>query len=112
LKKLRKLQKGFIQVIIGITGGIIISALMSLFQKNGLIPSDFVYWFTLVGFASSVISMISFKTAGVIFTLGWIAGAWLLKDILSPFDFVVYIIAPIVALGLRLLFFFKKAIRV
>ena len=112
MKRFRKFKKGFVQVAIGIIGGIIISALLSWFAKDGLIPSDFVLAFTLVGFASSVVTVFSFKTAGVIFTLGWIAGAWLLKDMLSPFDFAVYILAPIVALAVRAYFFFKIIARV
>ena len=52
--------------------------------------------------------MFSFQTAGFIFILGWIVGAWLLKDMLTPFDFVVYLGAPIVALVARVVLFFKR----
>jgi hypothetical protein len=45
----------------------------------------------------------------VIFTIGWIFGAFLLKDILAPFDFIVYLGAPIVALVFRAVIFFKNS---
>ena len=101
-------QKGFSEVAIGIIGGIIISALLSGFAKDGLIPSNMVFLFTFVGFLGAIVLMFSFQTAGFIFILGWIVGAWLLKDMLTPFDFVVYLVAPIVALVARVVLFFKR----
>ena len=102
-------QKGFSGVATGIIGGIIISALLSGFAKDGLIPSNMVFLFTLVGFLGAIVLMFSFSTAGVIFTLGWIVGAWLLKDMLGTFDFIVYFVAPIIALVIRVVLFFKSS---
>ena len=101
-------QKGFSEVAIGIIGGIVISTLLSGFAEDELIPSYMVFLFTFVGFLGAIALMFSFKTAGFIFTLGWIVGAWLLKDMLAPFDFVVYLVAPIVALVIRVVLFFKR----
>jgi hypothetical protein len=50
--------------------------------------------------------MISFATSGIIFTVGWIVGALILKDMLTTFDFVVYLVAPIVALVARAVVYF------
>ena len=102
-------QKGFSEVATGIIGGIIISALLSGFAKDGLIPSNMVFLFTFVGFLGAIALMFSFQTAGFIFILGWIVGAWLLKDMFSPFDFVVYLVAPIVALVVRVALLFKRS---
>jgi len=49
-----------------------------------------VIWFTVIGLISSIITIYSFQTAGIIFTLGWILGAWLLKNFMSNTDFLVY----------------------
>jgi hypothetical protein len=105
---LNDFQKGFSQVAIGIIGGVIISAVLSGFAKDGLIPSNMVFLFTFAGFLGAIALMFSFKTAGFIFTLGWIVGAWLLKDMLSTFDFIVYFVAPIVALVLRVALFLRE----
>ena len=102
------LRKGFAEVVIGISGAIIISAILSGFTEDGLIPSYMVYLFTICGFLGAIALMFSFKTAGVIFTIGWIVGAWLLKDMLTTFDFIVYFVAPVIALALRGIFFFKN----
>jgi len=105
---LNNFPKGFSEAVAGIIGSIIISALLSGFAKDGLIPSYMVFLFTAAGFLGAIVLMFSFSTTGVVFTLGWIVGAWLLKDMLAPFDFVVYLVAPIVALVVRAVLFFKK----
>jgi len=105
---LNNFKEGFIQVAIGIICSIIISALLRGFAEDELIPSSMVFMFTLAGFLGAIILMLSFKTAGVIFTIGWIVGAFMLKDMLSPFDFVVYLVAPIAALVVRAVLFFKR----
>ena len=101
-------RKGFSEIAIGIIGGIVISALLSGFAEDGLIPSNMVFLFTFVGLLGAIVLMLSFKTTGFIFTLGWIFGALLLKDMFAPFDFVVYLVAPIIALVARVVLFFKK----
>ncbi len=101
-------QRGMKEAIAGIIGGIIIYALLTESAKDGLIPSNYVILFTIAGFLSSILLMFSFATTGIIFTLGWIFGAFLLKDILGTFDFVVYLVAPIVALIIRAYFYFKE----
>lgn len=101
------LRVGFGQVAVGIISSIVISAVLSGFAEDGLIPSNMVFLFTFAGFLGAIALMFSFKTAGFLFTIGWIIGAWLLKDMLTTFDFVVYFVAPIIALVLRLILLFK-----
>jgi len=107
--QVKQFNKGLQQVIIGIVSGILFNIILSAFKKSGILPSNVVIWFTVVGLVGSIVTMFSFKTAGVIFTLGWILGAWLLKSILEPFDFLVYFWAPIFILGIRTLFYVKKS---
>jgi len=100
-------QRGFGEAVTGIIGGILISALLAGFAKEGLIPPYLVILFTIAGFLGSMALLFFFKTAGVIFTLGWIVGALMLKDLLGTIDFVVYLVAPITALVIRAVAFFK-----
>ncbi len=102
-------QKGFGEVATGIIASIIISAVLSGFAKDGLIPSNMVFLFTFGGFLGAIVLMFSFTTSGVIFTIGWIVGAFLLKDMLTNFNFIVYLVAPIVALVIRGVLFFKNS---
>ena len=102
------LQRGFGEVATGIIASIIISAVLSGFAEDGLIPSHMVFLFTFGGFLGAIALMFSFAKSGVIFTIGWIVGAFLLKDMLTTPDFVVYLVAPIVALVIRGFSFFKN----
>lgn len=101
-------KAGMVEVIFGIVGGIVISAVLQSFKESNLIPSDMVLVFTLIGFVGSMATLFSFWKTGIVFTLGWIVGAWLLKDVLSPMDFALYFIAPIAALVIRGVVFIKK----
>ena len=100
--------EGFKEAVIGIMGAIIISALLTGFAEEGLIPSYLVILFTIVGFLGAIALFLSLKAAGVIFTLGWIIGAWMLKDLLGSTDFVVYLVVPIAALVIGVALFFKR----
>lgn len=102
-------QKGFREVAIGIISGVAISALLRGFAQDGLIPSYMVFLFTFCGFLGAILLMVSFTTSGVIFTVGWIVGAFILRDMLTTFDFVVYLVAPIVVLVARgVVYFYSR----
>jgi hypothetical protein len=94
-------KKGFGALVVGVISSVTISAVLHSFAQDGLIPSYMVFLFTVCGFLGAVLLMASFATSGVIFTIGWILGALALKDMLTTFDFVVYLVAPIVVLAAR-----------
>jgi len=100
-------QRGLGEAATGIIGSILFNAILAGFAKDGLIPSYLVISFMVAGFLGSVVLMFSFKTAGIIFTSGWIVGALMLKDLLGSIDFVFYLVAPIAALVIRAVLFFK-----
>jgi hypothetical protein len=74
---------------------------LAAFKQSNFIPSDIVIMFTIVGFIGSIATLFTIWKAGIIFTLGWIIGAFLLKDLLSTGDFIIYIVAPIMSLIIR-----------
>ena len=98
---MKKLNRGIKEIIVGLVGGLIFSAVLNFFKQSGVIPSNLVIWFTVIGLVSSIITIYSFQTAGVIFTLGWILGAWLLKNFMNNTDFLVYFWAPVATLVFR-----------
>jgi hypothetical protein len=102
-----KLPSGMIEAIIGIIGGILFSAILTSFKENNLISSNMVIWFTIAGFAGSIAMLFTIWKAGVIFTIGWIIGALLLKDVLSTGDFIIYIVAPMATLIIRVIVLIK-----
>ena len=100
-------QRGLEKAVTGIIGSILINSILAGFAKDGLIPSYLVISFTVAGFLGSILLMFSFETTGVVFTIGWIVGALMLKDLLGSIDFVVYLVAPLAALAIRAVAFFK-----
>jgi hypothetical protein len=107
---MKKFRRGVKEVIAGVIGGILFSAILSFFKANGLIPSNFVILFTIAGAVGTIITIFSFRTAGIVFTLGWILGAWLLKGIMSPDNFLIYFWSPVAVLAIRTVVFFMKFI--
>lgn len=89
----------------------VFAALLTLFSTEKIISSDVVLIFTLIGFIGSVSLMFSFRTRGFVFLLGWILAAWVLRGLFNPVDFLVYLIAPVVAVMLKTWFAFKKTAR-
>jgi hypothetical protein len=105
---MKKFRRGIKEAAVGIITGILFSTILSLFKNSGQIPSNLVIWFTVIGAAGTIITIFSFRTAGIVFTLGWILGAWLLKNILTPDDFLVYFWAPVLTLVIRIVVFIRK----
>ena len=107
---MKKLNKGIKEIIVGLAGGLIFSAVLNFFKQSGVIPSNLVIWFTVIGLVSSIITIYSFQTAGIVFTLGWILGAWLLKNFMSNTDFLVYFWAPAATLVFRAYVIIRKTL--
>ena len=103
-----KVQSGIAEVIISVVGGIAVSSILQAFKQDNLIPTSYFWIFTVLGFAGSIALIVSYMKAGIGFMIGWIIGAFLLKDILSTGDFVIYLISPIAALLVRALLALKK----
>jgi hypothetical protein len=99
---LKKLPKGLQEAIYGIMGAIIIGAVMKAFAENNLIPSYLVWSFTIAGILGNIATIKSLQVSGTAYTIGWLIGGLMLKDVLEPADFIVYIVAPSVILALRL----------
>jgi hypothetical protein len=110
-KSVSKLLRGFKEVAFGIIGGIILSLVLSAFEKNGLIPPWVVWIFTLIGILGNISTIKSYRTSGYIFTMGWIAGAWILRDALDTLSFLIYFVVPIIVMITRVYFGVKKSVR-
>ncbi len=103
------LPKGMNEALVGIIASIILSTFLSSFAEDGLIPSNMVFLITAAGFLCAILLVFSFSTSGIVFTIGWILGALLLKDMLTTFNFIVYLVAPIAALAIRGVLAFRNS---
>ena len=99
---MKKFQIGLQEAMYGIIGGIFISALLMALAKDGLVPTYFVWLFILVGLAANIATFRNLQFAGTVYTIGWLLGGLLLKDILGTTDFILYIAVPIGILCFRI----------
>jgi hypothetical protein len=100
--------RGFQEVAGGIIGGVVFFAILAAFAQDGAIPTGMVLLFTLVGILGTVATINSYRKSGFVFTIGWIIGAWLLKDAMDTTAFLVYFIIPIAVMIVRIAIFFRN----
>lgn len=106
---MNKFEAGIKGALVGILVGIVQGTVLAAFVKDGILPSGVVYLITFAGLVAAVLAILALRSAGIIFTLGWIAGALILKDMFSTLDFIVYLVAPIIMLVLLIYFAFRNA---
>ena len=104
---MNRLQKGLAEAVIGIVMGFLLITIVHAFAKDGLIPEYFVWLFGLFSIIANVATVNSFRYAGLLYTIGWLLGSLLLRDLLGPADIVFNIVGPIVILILRVWFWIK-----
>jgi hypothetical protein len=94
-KKAHQLRKGLFEAVTGAVIGFALAAIIDYFANDGIIPWYVRTGFTIFGIISSLFTIYKFKSLGILYISGWIAGSWLLKDILGPVDFVLLIVVPL-----------------
>jgi len=104
---MNKFQKGLAEAIIGIVMGILLITIIDAFAKDGLIPKYFVWLFGLFSIIANIATINSFRYAGLLYSIGWLLGSLLLRDLLGPADIVFNIVSPIIILVLRVWFWIK-----
>jgi len=107
---MNKFQAGLQEVMYGIIAGIVFSAIMKALVDDGLIPPIFVLLFILAGIAGNIATIKKFQFAATVYTIGWLIGGLLLREVLGPIDFIMYIAVPIGILGLRVWQFIRSIV--
>jgi len=105
---MNRLQRGLVESIAGIVTGFVLITIVISFAQDGLIPGYFVWLFGLFFIIANIATLNSFRYFGFLYTLGWLLGSLLLRDLLGPIDFVFNIIGPIIVLVIRIWFGIKN----
>jgi len=105
---MNKLQRGLAESIAGVVMGFVLITIVNSFAQDELIPGYFVWLFGLFSIVANVATLNSLRYLGFLYTLGWLFGALLLRDLFSPIDFVFNIIGPIIVLVLRMWFVIRN----
>jgi hypothetical protein len=107
---MKKFHFGLKQVIIEIILGFLTPLILKLPVYTGLVPKDALIWINLIIIILNVIMIFSMRSWGIIYTLGWLLGSFVFMQLglLDTFSILLYIVAPICLLALRLLLFILK----
>ncbi len=105
-----KFQLGARQAILEIVGGLITPPVVDAMTQGEQVPGWAIAWFGLALALANIILMFSMPSWGVLYTLGWIFGSFLLlsSGALGFLGVVLYIVAPIVCLVGRFLAVMKS----
>lgn len=100
-------KKGLAGSIIGMVMGILLITFVNALAVDGFIPKYFVWLFGLFSIIANIATVNSFRYAGLFYTIGWLLGSLLFRDLLGPADIAFNLVGPIVILILRVWFWVK-----
>lgn len=107
------LKSGFLQAVISLVMGILLFYILGYLVNKELIPSYSLTIFGIFNILSNLISIISMRSWGIFYTIGWLAGSLIFKEmgLLDTTDFILNIIVPIAILALRLILWTRKRVK-
>ena len=98
---MKQLRKGLLEAITGVVAGFVLSTVVDVFARDGLIPWYIKFAFVAVGILGSLGLVTTFKSKGFLYITGWVAGAWFIRNLLGPTDWLYYFVVPIVVVLIR-----------
>jgi hypothetical protein len=112
--KIKKFKVGLKQIIIEVVSGLLTTLILKFLSNSGILPDNvalFINIFLIIGNILLAKSMLSW---GMFYTVGWLIGSWVFFEIglFEPWDFVLYIVVPIVVIVARVTLVIKKSIKV
>ena len=101
-------KEGIVEVIGGILGSIFYSAALSSLTKDKNVTNEYLWILPFISIAGNISTIFFLKKAGLLFNIGCIVGAWLLRNVMDTGDFILYFFVPIGILIARIYFLFKS----
>ncbi len=89
-----RFRAGLIEAIVGAIAGLILSTIVKSFVQDGSLPSYAFLIYYAFNMVLSISTVIGIRAFGFLYILGWIAGSFIVKDILEPIDIVFNIVIP------------------
>jgi hypothetical protein len=107
---LNQLKEGLVQSVTGIVIGLVLTAMIDALVKNGVIPSYVVPLFGVASIIGNIftISSMRLRRFGTLYAVGWLIGSLIFKDLLSPVDYLLNIVASISILVIRIALWSKE----
>ncbi len=98
---MKKLKKGFSEAVIGVLVGLGLTFAINYLADKGIIPQQAVTVWGIICLVLNIFTMNSFGSAGIVYTMGWLAGSFLFISVMSEQDIVINIIIPVILLAIR-----------
>ena len=105
------MKKGIWEALTGAIFGFVLAAVVDYFTKDGLFPWYVQAAFTVFGVIGSIVTIYGFKSKGILYLMGWIAGSWLLQGLLGTTDFILLVVVPICIVLIRIWLGIKRIFR-
>lgn len=108
---MKNAKRGLVAAVTGILIGIGLAAVVTWLVQNGSLPEYWAWLFVFIGVIGNLATLKHMRRGAVFYTIGWLAGAILLRDLLEPLEFALSILAPAGILALRVWLKVKRVVR-
>jgi hypothetical protein len=98
---MKRIKKGFIQAIVSIITGILLTWVITFLVNKTVIPGYSIIIFTTLSLIANIISINKMGRWGLFYTIGWLVGTLLFKEMLSTTSFILNVIFPVLILIIR-----------
>jgi hypothetical protein len=110
----KKIKGGFKESVLSIIIGFILTLLISTLVGNGWIPDYSLTLFTILNVIGNILTLNKMRFWGLFYTIGWmfasLAFVIAFPDLLSTLEIVLNIMAPVLILFIRFLYWIRGKI--
>jgi hypothetical protein len=98
---MKKIKNGFLQAIISIVTGIILTIILNFLVEEGIIPGYSLLLFTAFNVIANLLTIQKMRYWGLFYTLGWLVATLLFSAELSTTELVLNTVFPVLILATR-----------
>src|SRR5512137_2444888 len=110
----KKIRVGFKESVVSIIIGFILTLLISTLVGNGWIPDYSLTLFTVFNIIGNILTLNKMRFWGLFYTIGWMVASLAFviafPDLLSTLEIVLNIMAPVLILVIRFLYWIRVKI--
>ena len=105
---MNRFQRGLSGAMVGIVMGVVLTTIVASFVEDELLPSYFIIFFGVFSLVANIATINTLHSLGILYSAGWLLGAWLFIDILDVWGIIFNIAAPIIIIIVRAVIGIKK----
>ncbi len=111
---MKKFKLGLKQILIEVVTGFLTTLVLNALSNAGFLPENIALFVNIFLIVSNIILAMSMLSWGLFYTVGWLIGSLIFFEagMLGSWDFILYIILPLIVIVARITIMLKKSIRV